>query len=294
MAIANLLGVKQGGNMLTGRLGPRRAGRERVFAAEDHFSDPESAVWQSRLGIRHPMAVARVPLVRVAELLSPTGEAAGLTNWLSQPEVLRLQALTLDKRRQEWLGGRLAAKHASCRALILAGARPVPVWAELAVTNRPTGRPELALLSGVPRFLPDISISHSHGWAMAMAVMGAPCGIDLQIVSLKTVALQDRFCLARERDEVHRRMGALTPPERGLSLLWAAKEAVRKVVAREALPGFLEIELVAASCPAVGQWVLEFTLGPSEPGRAVAACFWGDFALAFTVADEHGCLDCRL
>ena len=250
--------------------------------SQDHFSDLESAAWLKRLGVARVMAVAR-------QALATTGSAAGLADWLSPPELMRLQELTFAKRRQEWLGGRLAAKHAACRVLALAGAGPGPAWSNLAVTNRPSGRPALNLFpAGPPRLLPDISISHSHGWAVAMAVMGATCGIDLQLVSTKTVAVRDRFCMVREQDKICRLTGAPAPPELGLTLLWAAKEAVRKAAVQERLPGFLEMELVEARCPAAGQWVLVFAVGAARAMCAVAATFWGDFALAFTVVDEQG------
>ena len=255
---------------------------------QDHFSAPELAGWQHRLGVAHPMAVSRSPLVS----LDHPAVVAELAARLSPPELARLRDLTLVKRRQEWLAGRLAAKHAACRVLRQAAAGPEPAWPEIAVINQPAGRPALTLLAGPPRRLPQISISHSHGWAVAMAVMGAPCGIDLQRISAKTLKLRERFCLLREQEEVTRLIGAQAPPEQGLTLLWAAKEAVRKGVVKEALPGFLAMELVEVHCPAAGQWVLILTLGASGARHAVAATFWRDFALAFTV-DEQGCLDCR-
>lgn len=256
--------------------------------AEDHFSPVETAAWQGRLGVQRAIAVARLPLARVAPRLDPTSSSARLSDLLSPPELARLQTLTFAKRRQEWLAGRLATKHAAGQVLALTHAAPKPAWPDMVVSNRPSGRPELVLLTGQPCLLPEISISHSHGWAMAMAVMGAPCGIDLQMVSTKTVTVQDRFCLARERDEICRLTGALALPERGLTLLWAAKEAVRKAVVQEVVPGFLEMELVTASCAAAGQWVLGLSLGSSGVEYAVGATFWGDFALAFTVVDEIG------
>lgn len=257
-----------------------------MLATEDHFNDLESAAWRNRLGGKRALAVARQPL-------ATTVSGAGLAEWLSPPELARLQELTFAKRRQEWLGGRLAAKHAACRVLGQVGAGSEPAWPELAVTNLPSGRPVLRLLSGVPRPLPEISISHSHGWAVAMAVMGAPCGIDIQLIATKTVKLRDRFCLAREQEVVRRLIGATGSAEQGLTLLWAAKEAVRKGAGGVALPGFLEMELVAGCRPEPGQWLLEFSLAAGT-ACTVAATFWRDFALAFTVVGEEGCIGCRL
>ena len=166
--------------------------------------------------------------------LAATDEAARAESRLTAAEQHRLSAFRFIKRRQEWLAGRVAAKEAACLLL-----SPPPSPTELEIAATPAGRPFLTH----PRTgdLPEISISHTRGLAVAAATFAAPCGIDVQAYADNIIRIQQRFCLQGEKEKIMDK--ASCAEITALTLLWAAKEAVRKAYAVDPMAGFLEIRL---------------------------------------------------
>ncbi|MDJ0450857.1 4'-phosphopantetheinyl transferase superfamily protein [Methylocystis sp. JR02] len=149
---------------------------------------------------------------------------------LSPQEAEAYNALRFEKRRREWLAGRLAAKLALRRRLRASGGTPPPL-ARIAVSNRDgASGPPVSPIAGV------VSISHSHGLAAAVAGP-APVGVDIERLrpfsaSLRTVFLSDaeRAWLGRAEAE---------QPELP-TLGWAFKEAfckARLIGIQDGLPG---------------------------------------------------------
>jgi 4'-phosphopantetheinyl transferase EntD len=98
----------------------------------------------------------------------------------------------------------------------------------------------------------------------AALVAFLPCGLDVQQLSAAAVRVRDRFSSQAEYDILTR---LLPLPEREwLTLLWSAKEALRKMVSCQPLAGFRELQLVAASSAGPRQAILRFNLA-----RAAAA-----------------------
>ena len=77
---------------------------------------------------------------------------------------------------------------------------------------------------------------------MAMAA-SACCGIDIQAASEALIRVKDRFCSREDEDILVPGLKQL-PDSHYLTLLWAAKEAVKKSVSFERMPGFLDLVLI--------------------------------------------------
>jgi 4'-phosphopantetheinyl transferase len=125
---------------------------------------------------------------------------------LSPAEALRHSAFRMEKRRSEWLAGRLAAK----TLLAAAGEK----LSSFEITTDRLGRPSCggALLS----------ISHSNGWAMAAKKPGSAfLGADLEKIEERHPAWY--------RDYFHTsELPAPDPSE--ATRIWAIKEALLKAL----------------------------------------------------------------
>ena len=158
--------------------------------------------------------------------------------WLHREEQEKLQTLHYEKRHREWLGGRICVKQAAIQYRqgnnLLAP--------HLLILSAASGRPFLAH-KALPedRSMPSISISHSRRYALAVAA-STSCGIDIQISSDALGRVRDRFCSHEEEGLLGRDLGRLPGLDR-LTLLWAAKEAVKKGAELARMPGFLDLIL---------------------------------------------------
>jgi len=193
---------------------------------------------------------ARVDLVELARHIELLGEAAVAGQYLVAPERLCFDGFRLPKRRLEWLGGRIAAKHAA-KGLAGVGCQAAD-WLRWRVETLPSGRPVLAEWVGERA---EISISHSGSEAVAMAAEHA-CGVDIQQCSERLVRVKSRFCSAVEEERL---VASLPGVEiiSCLNLLWAAKEAVRKALPVTPLASFEETELLAVGGDPPAQLVLD-------------------------------------
>ncbi len=171
--------------------------------------------------------------------LGDTGGSESLAEiYLSEEEEARFHGYTFRKRRYEWLGGRIAAKAAAMK-FIHSDINEIK-WKRLQVNSDENGKPCLVLKDKVSS-LPQISISHSSQYAVAMA-SDIPCGIDLQEITPRVLRFQEKFVGEAE-------IAILPPEKQGMALevdltrVWSAKEALRKFCSSPPLPGFLEMSL---------------------------------------------------
>jgi len=185
-----------------------------------------------------PMAFACVDLAEISDFLQAGKDSGVEAEFLSTGEQRQFARFSLEKRRSEWLGGRIAAKWA---AATLLGVAP-PYWRQFTIAAEASGRPFLQTDHPAPGLF--ISISHSGPLAAAMAAK-ISCGLDIQRIVPKILALHSRFANEREEELLQGKAPALSREEL-LSLLWAAKEAVRKMLPISPLAGLLELQLVAA------------------------------------------------
>ena len=137
---------------------------------------------------------------------------------LSAEEWNYFQRFRYPKRRREWLGGRIAAKAALLNTL------DAGICRQASILPDADGRP---IVSGRVDSRLSLSISHSNSYAVAMAIHGQNCGIDLQEVSDKLPALTKYFAAAAEL-EILAGQSELGSQESALTMLWAVKEAMKK------------------------------------------------------------------
>lgn len=186
---------------------------------------------------------------------------------------------SLAKRRTEWLAGRIAAKDA---ALVMMAATDRDLK-RLAVLNDEHGRPFLnAACSGNCR-LPDISISHSGTQAVAVAAW-KPCGIDVQAITPQLARVRERFVSQQEEELMASIIGDPAQSLFGLGIMWAAKEALRKVFGVLPLPGFHDFSLARVKGDPRQMVELYFvTEAQGIVAPPVLAFVFDDFALACTL-----------
>jgi len=188
--------------------------------------------WQDHLA---PQTRLRLGGVRLSTLADCPPEEAG--NYLHAEEQSRWTGLRQQKRRTEWLGGRMAAKWAAAGLL---GETAVD-WQGLVIRNEEDGRPYVATETHAAA--PFISISHSGHLAAALAA-NLPCGLDIQQPVAKIHTVKERFAAPAEEDILNASLPPAFAETDRLTLLWAAKEAVRKMVRISPLLGLLEIRLL--------------------------------------------------
>ena len=209
-----------------------------------HLPEPlSSSSWEIPAWTQ--LQTTMLDLDQLRALIRDGQERAIYREWLHQREEERLATLHYEKRHVEWLGGRICAKQAARQYLMRASqVRSVSFQApNLLILNAASGRPFLDN-QALPEDMsgPHLSISHSRKYAMAMAA-SACCGIDIQAASEALIRVKDRFCSREEEDILVPALKQQTDST-CLTLLWAAKEAVKKSASFEWMPGFLDLALI--------------------------------------------------
>ena len=254
------------------------AGREMMLRL-DLDQDP----WRRIFGLKGPFSLVLLELNSL--------DAATVPEYLTPPERKYFTHFTQPKRKKEWLGGRIAAKQAAQSMACSDAGHEASPWLALEVAADQDGRPFLRAIGDPGRILPDISISHSQGLAAAMAVKEGYCGIDIQKVTPSVMRISERFAGDAEMTILNTLTGDW-PKAGRLTLLWAAKEALKKAIGTRRLPGFMSIRLIgtnADNCAPVGDYfVFDFSLPNditiSNQGNtvSVAVLFHEGYGLAFT------------
>lgn len=245
---------------------------------------------QEALDHPHGMWLAVIDLKSLAMESQRTNEKVMVDRYLSASEKQRFAGFSYEKRKNEWLGGRIGAKIvvARCMAENNTAVKTAVPWHDIIIRNKESGRPYCIVgrKEQLPLVCPDISISHSNDMAAAMAVDKGKCGIDIQQVTLKTVKVKKRFCTQEEFDimqgflpEVNETM-LLTP-------LWAAKEALRKAADKSPAPGYQELQLMKIYSVSQGLWNLGFSCPATEADQLMVAVGQvDDYFLAITVSSD--------
>lgn len=127
-----------------------------------------------------------------------------------------------ERRKEDWLAGRVAAKDAVRRFLWERGAGPLwPI--EIEILAGEDGAPEVRAPGGLDL---RVSISHKQGRALAMVAEGVNPGVDLETVEPRPPELDRAAFSERERGWLSQRPAAERDAWR--ARLWAAKEAAAK------------------------------------------------------------------
>ena len=228
---------------------------------------------------RLPSAAACLALLDLTVLDGKTGDAP-LAALLSPEEQTLFAALTFPKRRREWLGGRLAGKVAVLRL----DALRVPM-AGLSILPAAHGAPLLSCPALPTWRLPVLSISHSDRYVVALAARTGHCGIDLQRITGQTVRVADRFAEPAELELLRQRLPDLDEVQR-LTLLWTAKEALKKGVLSDRPVLFLGVSLQAVHRDRILSLYLRY---PGDGGQAalISAVALEGYFLASTVGLDH-------
>ena len=238
----------------------------------------------------HAMSLVVLDLESLAMETRPAGDKAMADNCLSPIEQQRYGNFSHEKRKNEWLGGRIGAKLAAARCIELSDdtGETTAAWQDIAIESQESGRPFCVTGKQDQKLqnVPDISISHSSDLAAAMAVSRGKCGIDIQQASQKTVKVRERFCTQEEHEMLQGFLPDASEAVR-LTLLWAAKEALRKVADTSPVPGFLELQLMEIYAAPQGLWGLIFNNpDPATTNLRVAVGRVDDYLLAVTVRSD--------
>ena len=189
--------------------------------------------WQRHFSRNARLRLGGVP---PSTLIGCAPDAA--SHYLSADELDRWTGLSQEKRRAEWLGGRMAAKWAAAALLNETAAD----WRNVVIRTEEDGRPYV--VTETHPVAPCISISHSGHLAAALAA-NLPCGLDIQQPGAEIHTVRKRFASPEEEDTLNASLPPVFTETERLTILWAAKEAIRKMVRASPLLGFLEIRLLA-------------------------------------------------
>lgn len=220
-------------------------------------------------------------LRQLQDLLSKRDGLKFLTTLLSPAEAALWTGFTYPKRRLEWLGGRLAAKHSLGRLL---GREAARLYRDYSLLPDEHGRPALEPLSGV-HAAPQVSISHSRDYAAALTADVGRCGLDIQQTTARLSTVQERFASTAELAL----LAALPDPLTRLCLLWTAKEAVKKCCLSDQPTFFGSIKLVALSPgPTDGAWTaLVQVQGGASAEIEVCVAEFEEYCIACVAEERH-------
>jgi len=160
----------------------------------------------------------------------------------------------VEKRRHEWLLGRCVAKEA-VRSLLEKNMDLHLSPTEIEIVPDPYGRPQVKfcrsgadplVCAGPPGPAPSLSIAHSQGTAVALAVLDPTALVGIDLESL-THHREDFEAIAFSPDE--RRLLAALPRDlrqEWALRMWCAKEAVGKALGRGLSAGLLAFHITRA------------------------------------------------
>jgi 4'-phosphopantetheinyl transferase EntD len=154
----------------------------------------------------------------------------GVAAVLTANERATFEALLVERRRRDWLAGRLAAKRAiraACRAY---GEAPPP-FSAIEVWNEIDGAPRFSVAARddiAERF--NLSIAHTNGTAVATVVETAASGtvgVDIEAMMPLALALVKRVLTDAELTRLDTAETRPSP-----LVMWTAKEAALKAAHR--------------------------------------------------------------
>lgn len=203
--------------------------------------------------------------------------------FLSAGELLIYHDIKHPRRKRHWLGGRAALKHALLSLRGPADRLTEKDFAALSILPDQHGRPTL---SGPLSPMPAISISHSGRYGIALAAASHTCGIDIQLVTERIFNVRERLMSREEGEILHH--GPINGSEREkLTMLWAAKEAVKKGMLFDQPLIFTGITL-RKIIPGKPVQMLFTCANPQHPEALVQVLSVNEYQLAFTLGgNDH-------
>jgi 4'-phosphopantetheinyl transferase EntD len=162
---------------------------------------------------------------------------------LAPEEREKFASFAFEKRRSEWLIGRVAAKAALARELARAGESVPPD--ELLVREGPDGAPEpfrRRASGGHDPIALGLTLTHGHGLAAAWALAGGFPGADLERIRERPVGTFRFYLDERERAPLLALDGAAR--DAAAVVLWSLKEAAWKTLRPPRGVGIIDFEIV--------------------------------------------------
>jgi malonyl CoA-acyl carrier protein transacylase len=166
-------------------------------------------------------------LPNAAPFASATVAEGNTDGLLSEPEINALSQRGTPKRIAERIAGRVAAKRA---VMAQTGASAESIRIE----NLASGAP-IVHIGQVPG--PHLSLSHSHGHAVAIVCTEGAVGVDLEAIEVRSPAFVTEWFSASEQELVGEDPQLQT-------LAWSAKEAILKALGQGMALNPREIHLV--------------------------------------------------
>lgn len=185
-------------------------------------------------------------------------------------EQAKAATFTLEKRREEFITGRLCARQALLAYLANNGLEVPDVHnLEIRVDNDEAGRPFFSSHNTGSFQVPSLTIAHSGNYAVAnISPKHLFTGIDIQNSEKTLQRIEDRFCSDTEKLFLRGRRTSNETELRALNRIWSAKEAARKLLGNWKLPGFLELDLCEVE--PMGDGLLVLTLANKMKGAGHA------------------------
>jgi phosphopantetheinyl transferase len=159
--------------------------------------------------------------VRAVSIPDVWADRARLLEPFSPFERSTFDGFHVDKRKQDWLAGRVAAKCAVERATGLPMSR-IEIRVDTVGPTR--GRP-YAALRDKDTILGVLSITHA-GWIAAATFSSLPVGLDLELVMPRDESFEQLAFLPEERTAWSHLTGAAR--DNAVTRAWCFKEAVSK------------------------------------------------------------------
>ncbi len=221
------------------------------FLIEDFATPSTIGQCQNHLNPHGTFAICMVSLDLLGKDLARLGDEKLASIYLVPEEMGRFSSFTYSKRRYEFLGGRIAAKSALVKLLNIHsnGTGSYKLWQNMHISSDEKGRPYIMVHDDEKKaILTDISISHSGDFAVGMALKTGCCGIDIQQITSRVMKVKKRFSIESEEmllsASIKKDSSTTEAPNTYMTMLWAAKESLRKSLGRNRVPGFMELILV--------------------------------------------------
>jgi len=164
----------------------------------------------------------------------------GVEGILTMTERAVLDKLPIERRRRDWLAGRLAAKR-GLRAACRRRGETVPPYTAIEIRNDAHGAPRFTMAErrDLDERL-DISIAHSNGTAVAAVMdrLSGTVGVDVEVTKPLSIELLKRVLRPHEIA----RLDALSNAAPTALEMWTGKEAAMKA-ARHLCDALRDVEL---------------------------------------------------
>jgi len=232
-----------------------------------------------------PDSLLSVVILPLTEINTPTKQ------WLHEKELTKLSGFSFEKRHREWLGGRICSKQGLHTFLRQQNSfQLIPEHQQYRVTSEESGKPYFTGLNEIGFSFPELSISHSKDFATAL-ISKTCCGIDIQHPADNLYKVKEKFCTEKEEALLQQALPELSALQQ-LILLWAGKEAVKKMLSPSGIPGFHELILQKIIPHGTSTAILKFST-PEENILSVATGILNTgYGIALCCKNRHPSTPC--